>query len=348
MIPRRTLLQSGAAVALGAPALIGLAQETFTLRFHTQSTALSTVWRTIDQPWMEKIERESGGRIRFQGFPSMQLGGAPAGLFDQARDGVADITWTLTGITAGRFPRAEVFELPFFMAGSAEATSKAFWEYIHTHAPEEFRGVKLLALHVHGPGLFHFRDRAITRPEDLRGQRVRAPTRMVNRLLTHLGATPIGMPAPQVPEALSRGVIDGALFPWEVVPGLRVHELVRNHSEFEVDGGALYTITFARVMNQRRFETLPPDLQRIIDNNSGLAASGQHGRLQQAGDAAARQLALDRGNQINVIRLAQAQEFRRLARQVEVEWIQDMNRRGFNGQNLIASAKRLIEKHSRG
>jgi len=133
-----------------------------------------------------------------------------------------------------------------------------------------------------------------------------------------------------------------------VVPGLRVHELVRNHSEFEVDGGALYTITFARVMNQRRFETLPPDLQRIIDNNSGLAASGQHGRLQQAGDAAARQLALDRGNQINVIRLAQAQEFRRLARQVEVEWIQDMNRRGFNGQNLIASAKRLIEKHSRG
>jgi len=346
MISRRTLLQTGTAVALGAPALIGFAQQSVTLRFHTFVTGTSGVWNNALLPWMQKIQTESGGRIRFEHFPSMQMGGTPAQLFDQARDGLADVVWAMPGLTPGRFPRSEVYELPFMM-NNAGSTSRAFWEYIQTQAADEFRGVRSLAFHVHGPGVFHVRERAITRPADLRGLRMRGPTRQITALLGHLGATPVGMPLPQVPEALSRGVIDGTVVPWEIVPSIRVQEMVRFHSEFDPTSDALYTTTFIMAMNQRRYDELPPDLKRVIDANTGIEASAALGRGQESGDAAARRIAQERGNQINTIRGVEAQEFRRQARQVEVNWVQDMDRRGFNGRELLANARRLVEKHSR-
>ena len=100
---RRTFVTGAAAAAsLGTP-LAALAQQTVTLKFHTFMAPLSNVWLLMHKPWMEKVEKESGGRIKFEGYPAMQLGGTPAQLYDQARDGVVDIVWTLPGTTAGRF-----------------------------------------------------------------------------------------------------------------------------------------------------------------------------------------------------------------------------------------------------
>jgi TRAP-type C4-dicarboxylate transport system substrate-binding protein len=174
MIQRRTLLKTSAAVALGAPGLSGLAQQSVTLKFHTFMAPMSNVWLGMHKPWMDKVEKESGGRIKFDAYPAMQLGGTPVQLYDQARDGVVDIVWTLPGNTAGRFPRVEVFELPFMM-NNAEATSKAYWEYVQTMAPDEFKDTQVLALHVHGPGMFHSKDKLIKTPADLKGMKVRGP-----------------------------------------------------------------------------------------------------------------------------------------------------------------------------
>lgn len=346
MIRRRTLLRSGAAVALGAPALVGLAQSSVTLKFHTFMSPTSNVWLNMHKAWMDKVERESGGRIKFEAYPAMQLGGSPVQLYDQAKDGVVDIVWTLPGNTPGRFPRSEVFELPFMMT-DAEATSKAFWEYVRTKAADEYRDIHPIAFQVHGPGMFHVKTRLITQPDDLRGLKMRGPTRQITKMLGYLGATPVGMPLPQIPDALSKGVIDGCVIPWEVVPSVKVHELVSFHSEFDPKGGALYTTTFVMAMNKARYESLPADLKKVIDANSGLETSAFLGRTQQAGDAPARKLAQERGNRIHTIALAEAQEFRRKARQVEVEWVQDMDRRGFNGRELLETARKLIEKHTR-
>jgi TRAP-type transport system periplasmic protein len=345
MIQRRKLLKTGAAVALGAPALVGFAQEAVRLKFHTFVPPSSFNWVGMHKPWMDKVEKESGGRIKFEAYPAMQLGGSPAQLFDQAKDGVADIIWTLPGYTPGRFPRTEAFELPFMMS-NAEATSKALWEYAGSQAPDEFRDVKLLALHVHGPGLFHTREKPIRRPDDLRGQKLRGPTRQATKLLTQLGATAVGMPLPQIPDALSKGVIDGCVIPWEVVPAVKVHELTKFHSEFDPKGGALYTSVFAMAMNPAKYKALPPDLRKVLDANSGMATSAWLGKVQQGADIAGRKAAKDRGNTIHVIEPAEAQEFRRSARQVEVEWVADMDRRGQNGRALLDAAKGLIQKHT--
>ncbi len=346
MIKRRTLLKSGAAAVLAAPALSVMAQQTVTLKFHTFMAPLSNVWLNMHKAWMAKVEKESGGRIKFEGYPAMQLGGTPVQLYDQVKDGVVDIVWTLPGNTAGRFPRVEVFELPFMMT-NAEATSKAYWEYVQTMAPDEFKDTQVLALQVHGPGMFHTKDKQIKTAADLKGLKMRGPTRQVTKLLGYLGATPVGMPLPGIPDALSKGTIDGAVIPWEVVPSVKVHELTKFHSEFDPAGGALYTTTFVMAMNKAKYNSLPPDLKKIIDNNSGMATSAWLGKVQQTGDIAGKQSAVDRKNTIYTIPATDAQEFRRKSALVEVEWIEDMNKRGFDGRKLLDTARALIDKHTK-
>jgi TRAP-type transport system periplasmic protein len=344
---RRSLIKRGLAAAVGAAGYSSFAKAQVSLKFHTFMTAQSNVWQTMHKAWMDKVEKDSGGRIQFEAYPAMQLGGTPVQLYDQARDGVADITWTLPGNNAGRFPRIEVFELPFMMS-NAEATSKACWEYVQTMAQDEFKEIVPLALQVHGPGVIHTVDRQIKTVADLRGLKMRAPTRQVTKLLGFLGATPVGMPLPAIPDALSKGTINGCVIPWEVVPSVKVHELTRFHAEFDPKGGALYTTTFVMGMNRNTYRRLPPDLRRIIDENSGINTSAFLGRTQQGNDPAGRKSASDRpGNTIFTIDTAQAQQFRRASRWVEVEWVQDMNKRGFNGQKLLDTARQLIDKHSK-
>ena len=346
MIQRRTLLKSTAAAAVGGSALAGFAQQSVTLKFHTFMAPTSNVWLNMHKAWMDKVEKDSGGRIKFEGYPAMQLGGTPVQLYDQARDGVVDVVWTLPGNTTGRFPRVEVFELPFMMS-NAEATSKAYWEYVQTVAPDEFKETQVLALQVHGPGVIHTADKPIKTVGDMRGLKMRAPTRQVNKMLASLGATPVGMPLPQIPDALSKGTIQGCVIPWEVVPSVKVHELTKYHAEFDPAGGALYTTTFVMCMNKAKYNSLPPDLKKVIDANSGIATSGWLGKVQQAGDAAGRKAASDRGNQIFTVSANEAQEFRRRSRQIEVEWVEDMNKRGFDGRKLLDTARKLIEKHTK-
>ncbi len=346
MIQRRTLIQSGAAIALGAPALVGFAQQSVTLKFHTFMSPQSNVWLNMHKAWMDKVTKDSGGRIKFEGYPAMQLGGSPVQLYDQAKDGVVDIVWTLPGNTPGRFPRIEAFELPFMM-NNAEATSRAYWEFVQTVAKDEFRDVHPIALQVHGPGAIHMRDKVIKTAADLVGSKVRGPTRQITKMLGFLGATPVGMPLPAITDSLSKGVIDGCVIPWEVVPAVKVQELAKFHSEFDPAGGALYTTTFVMAMNKGKYESLAPDLKAVIDKNSGLETSGWLGRVQQQGDVAGREAAVKLGNTIYTVPPAEAQEFKRKARLVEVEWMQDMDKRGFNGKQLLDTARSLIAKHGK-
>jgi TRAP-type C4-dicarboxylate transport system substrate-binding protein len=138
------------------------------------------------------------------------------------------------------------------------------------------------------------------------------------------------------------------VIPWEVVPSVKVHELTKFHAEFDPKGGALYTTTFVMGMNRAKYNSLPPDLKRIIDENSGLSASAFLGRTQQAGDPAGRKSASDRpGNTIFTVDMAEAQQFRRASRLVEVEWVEDMKKRGFDGNKLLDTARQLIEKHTK-
>jgi TRAP-type C4-dicarboxylate transport system substrate-binding protein len=183
---------------------------------------------------------------------------------------------------------------------------------------------------------------------DLRGMKVRGPTRQITKMLGSVGATPVGMPLPAITDALSKGTIDACAIPWEVVPSIKVQELTKFHSEFDNTGGALYTTTFVMAMNQAKYNSLAPDLKKVIDANSGMAASAWLGKTQQSNDPAGRKTAVDRGNTIYQFTAAQREEFVKLSSQVDDEWVADMDKRGFKGAQLLSTAKALIAKHGRG
>ena len=334
---------AAAALALGIAATGAQAQEV-TLRLHQFLPAQSAVPAHILDPWADAIEEASGGRIEIQRFPSMQLGGSPPQLIDQVIDGTVDIIWTLPGYTPGRFPRTEVFELPFMMAGgNAEATSRAFWQLAEeTMMDADFADVHVLGLWVHGPGVIHSA-RPIETVADLAGVTLRAPTRTTNMLLSELGATPIGMPVPAVPEALSQGVIEATVIPWEVTTALRVAELVEYHTEFGDE--ALYAATFLLAMNPDSYAALPEDLRAIIDAQSGQEFSAMAGRTQQSYDRPGREMAEDRGNTILTLNPTQIEEWRSAAEPTITAWIEDVTADGIDGAALVDRARALIAEN---
>ncbi len=343
-LERRATLRALSAIALAAAAGQAPAQQVVTLRLHQMLPQQATIPARALTPWAQKVEAESGGRIKVQLFHAMQLGGAPPQLFDQARDGVVDLTWTVLGYTPGRFNKSEVFELPF-MSGSAEQSSRAFQEYVEKHAADEFKDVKLIAVHTHGPGLFHTKT-PVTGLESLRGMKIRGGSRVINNMLTKLGATPVGMPVPAVTDALSKGTIDGTTIPWEVTPSLKVTELVKNHTTFAGSTG-LYTQTFAFAMNKASYERLPADLKRVIDANSGIETAALFGRAMDDGDKAGREIAEKARNNIVALDPAETQRWRRTAATVETDWINEMKGKNIDGAGLAAEARALIAKYQR-
>ena len=340
---RRTALAAMGAMAAMTMAGTAMAQ-TVTLRLHQMLPQQATIPARAIVPWAQKVEAESGGKIKIQLFHAMQLGGAPPQLFDQARDGVVDITWTVLGYTPGRFPKTEVFELPF-MSSSAESSSKAIQEYVEKFSADEFKDVKLIAVHTHGPGLFHTKQ-PVVGLESLRGMKIRGGSRIINNMLTKLGATPVGMPVPAVTDALSKGTIDGTTIPWEVTPALKVSELVKNHTTFAGKEG-LYTQTFAFSMNKASYEKLPPDLKKVIDNNSGQVAAAMFGKAMDDGDKAGREIAVKAGNKITVLEPAEVQRWKRTASTVETDWINEVKGKGIDGAKLASEARALIAKYSK-
>lgn len=334
-----------AALALAVSAGVGAFAQEVTLRLHQFLPPQGTVPAKALTPWAKKIEEESKGRIKIQMYSSMQLGGTPPQLFDQARDGVVDIVWTLPGYTPGRFPKSEVFELPFIAGLSAEKTSRALWDYVQKNAMDEYKDVHVLAVHTHGPGLFHTKQ-PVMGLESLRGMKIRGGTRVVNNMLVKLGANPIGMPVPAVTEALSKGVLDGTTIPWEVAPALKVQELVKNHTTFAGDR-ALYVTTFVVAMNKGAYNKLPTDLKKVIDDNSGAEFSAQIARTQDVGDKVGRDLAVKAGNKITELELAEVQRWRRTAGTVEADWLNDMKAKSIDGARLVSEARALIAKYDK-
>jgi TRAP-type C4-dicarboxylate transport system substrate-binding protein len=340
-MPERRQVLRLAAGAVAAPAVlrIGRAQAAETLKLHHMSPTVSNVHARIIDPWADKVRQDSDGALRIRVYPSMQIGGTPVQLYDQVRDGVVDIVWTLPGYNAGRFPRLDVFELPFVAARSGITNSKAVQEFAATQAQEDLREVHLLFAWANDHGVVHA-NRAVQKMEDLQGLKLRFPTRYTGQALEALGAAAIGIPAPQVPESLAQGVVDGAILPWEVVPSLKVHELVGHHTEFP-GSPTFYTSTHVLAINKARYEALPAELKQVLDANSGLEPAAMAGAaVVKAGDEAKEQ-AKEQGNEIHVLSEEETARWREKTQPIVDAWLQANP----DGEKLLAAAQALLAKH---
>jgi len=347
MLNRRRLLSGVAAGALAAPAVlrIGRAQAAVTLKMHHFLPPVSNGHAKFLAPWAKKVETESGGEIKIDIFPSMQLGGAPPQLYDQARDGVADLVWTLPGYTTGRFPRIETIELPFVAHKLAVPNSLAIQEFSEKHLVDEFKEVKPICFWAHDQGLIHS-TRQVKTLDDLKGIKLRFPTRLSGEALKLLGVNAIGMPVPQVPESLAQKVIDGCVVPWEVVPAIKAQELCKFHAEFP-GTPTFYSATFVLAMNRAKYDSLSPAAKKVIDANSGAPAAKMAGQAWDDAAVVVRKMVQDRGNTIIVIAEDEAKRWQQITKPVTDGWIQQSASKGFDGAKLLADLQGLIQKHSK-
>jgi TRAP-type C4-dicarboxylate transport system substrate-binding protein len=314
-----------------------------TLKVHHFHAADAPFHAQFLVPWAQKVEKDSGGRLRFQFFPAMQLGGPPAQLYDQARDGKADIVWTAAGYTPGRFPAFQVFELPF-LGRTAQGASRALWEYVQANdlPRKEFGEVRLLAVHAHSVSQIHMVSKPVAALADLGGAKLRSPTRAANELLRAAGALPSEMPIIAVPEALSKGELDGVVTSWVALPAIKLDKMVKYHTTVDPSSPWPFSITFVLAMNPDTYRGLPDDLKQVIRANSGAEPSAWVGRVYDDASAAAAKSAADRGAKIDVLSIEELAKWKPPAQGVIDAWLADLDKRGWNGKELLESARSAL------
>lgn len=338
--------RSGALLAMLAALVLMLVltparADEFVLKLHTWVDEASADYRDTLLPWMQQVEKASDGRIRFDPYPAMGLGGKPAELIDQVRTGKADIVWTRPGFSGKQFERLEAFELPFILT-DPEAVSRAYWEYAQAYAADALTGMHLLALHVGGAAVIHTRGRAVPNMAALKNLRVSAPTRQSAKLLSALGARPVMLPGPGTRSALIERTIDGVLAPWDVAADDGLNDKTFYHTVF--DPRALNASTHMLAVNAKLFQSLPDDLKKALSGAGGLETSAQFGRRYKLRH---QQLQASlRADRIVTVPAEEAEAFRKAAASVEAQWVKKITADGFDGQKLLDGARTLIRQHT--
>lgn len=328
-----------------AAALAAFDARAETLRMQTFIPPVANPGKTFLTPWAEKIAKESGGKLKIQPFWAMQLGGKAPQLLDQVRDGVIDIAWTLPGFTPGRMPRVEPFELPF-VHKTAYSSTMALQDYQEKHLAPDLKDYHPLLIHVHAGFLFQTR-KPILKMADLKGLKLRAASRGGVWLLNALGATGIGLPLPQIPQALSKGVIDGVTLPYEIAPAVKTPDLVSHFSTLAGSQPRLGTNVFTFLMNRNSYEKLPNDLRKVIDDNSGRNIAEMAGRNWDAIEAPGLKVVQSREkNKFHTIPAEEVARMKEAAKPVFDRWLAEMKDIGVDGAKLLADARALIDKYS--
>ncbi len=302
---------------------------------------MSLAQRGVLEPWCAELGQATQGRVKCQFFPSMSLGGTPAQLPDQVKNGVADIVWTAPGYSTGRFPRTEALELPGVLPQGGAAQGKVTWPFFDRHLREEYKDFQVLAMHGDGGMNVHTSKQAIRSADDLKGLKLRAPNRTLARTLQAFGASPVAMPPAQMTEAIAKGVVDGASAVWEVILPTKLDEVTRFHMDTPDQRPVLGATVLVVLMNKARYQALPADVRAALDRLSGPALVDRFGQAWDKASAAARDKVTQAGHTLTRLDDVQYGLLRQRAASVEASWLEDMKGKGVDGAALLKSARAL-------
>ena len=258
-----TLATSAAAVL---PWRRAFAQEELKLATFVPPTHIQMAKVII--PWSQAIANATGSKLTVRMFPSMQLGGKPPELYRQMVQGISDICFTLPGYTSNDFPMMALTELPGMAESGADGTRK-LWASFDRFLAREYKDAKVLMLWKSDTASIMSKAKPVRTLEDMKGLKIRTPSAAQSAQLEALGAIPIDMPANQIYNSLDRGVVDAAMIPMSAALDFKLIEVARH---FTVNA-PLGRSPFLVAMNRARYEKLPADLRKAIDDSTGLALS---------------------------------------------------------------------------
>lgn len=314
---------------------IVFAEEPIVLKVSHFGPSNWSVQSQILEPWAKKIEVLSQGRVKFVFFPQEILGKANE-QYDLVLNGVADIACSITEYTPGRFPLISYVKLPF-ISGEAEKASMILWYLYQKYLKNEFKDTVVLALFCHGPANIHTISKQIKTLDDLKGLKIRVGDVLVGRVMELLGAVPVMSSAPEGYKLLKEGKVDGACIPWEGALNFNYLDLCKSHTEVN-----LYSLPFFIVMNKKRYNSLPADTRKIINDNSGEEMSVFAGRMMDAEDIKGSLIAMKRGDFIYHLPLAEVARWKKIAMPVGDNWVEEMKAKGLPGAEILAYEINLL------
>ncbi|MGE0748072.1 MAG: TRAP transporter substrate-binding protein [Rhodospirillales bacterium] len=346
MYKTMTAALAGAAIAAAALAATPAAAQDVTLRMHTFLAPVANPVKNFMVPWAEKVGKDSGGRIKVQVYPSMQLGGKAEQLMQQVKDGVVDIVWTLPGFTPGVMPKVEVFELPF-LHRDTRSTVMALQDYVKMHMQKEFEPYHVLIINAHAGALFMTKD-PIEKVEDFKGMKLRAYSRTNAWILEAVGAVGIQMALPELVPMMNKGTVSGSILPFEIAPAVKMDELANHFVTLGPPQPRLSTAIFALLMNKAKYASLPPDLKKVIDDNSGdkLApfAIEVWDRIEVEGEKVVR---AKPKNKFSSLSDAETAKFKTAVKPVFDRFRKMLDESGADGGKIIADAEMLTQKYAK-
>lgn len=332
-----------AAVAFALPGEPASAQQSpIVIKIHNFHSPRAGANTRLMNPWAKRMAENTGGRVKVEVYPSMQLGGKPTDLYGQARSGVVDGIWTATGFTPGKFPLTEVFTLPF-VSGNGEATSAAVMDmWASTDwLKKEYAETTPMLFHVSPSDAFHTK-KAIRKIEDLKGMKIRAPNRNIAIALKTLGASVIGMPLPKAVTSLQRGVIEGAATSWAMGKAVKICDLTK----YSTDLPGFSKVVFVFTMNTKKWNSLPRDIKRMVRADLNVARAKELGAWWDKDDVEGMKYCAKSGE---IIRLnpAQIEDWKARTAPLVDAWVRKTTKEsGIDAAALLADARRLVAKHA--
>lgn len=328
-----------AAIGLLAGASPAKAQETFEYKLAHYVSGQHFFAQYLEE-WTDTLRERSNGRLDIEVFPGAQMGPTPR-YYDLARTGVADITWILHGATPGRFPLTELINLPY-LVGSAEIGTKVLNDpAVREYLDAEHEGVRVLYYLTHQPGNLHTTDRPVREPGDVQGLRIRYAAATIREYVDALGGTPVGVPPPEIAEALERGTIDGVFIDYGGAhTAFRLGGLVDYTTELYA-----YVTSFAVVMNPESYNRLPPDLQALIDETTtGIAE--EVGKMWDAADQPGKEYLISEGGEAIELTAEQRAPFREIGRQVTEQVVAQRAEDGLPAREVYELMRRLSDEYA--
>ena len=346
--PRRPVI-----VALAGLLVLGLAlsptpaaSQDVTLRLHTFLPPVANPVKHFMVPWAEKIGKDSNGRIKVQIFPAMQLGGKAEQLLTQVRDGVVDIAWTLPGFTPGVMPKLEIFELPF-LHRDTHSTVMALQDFIEVHMKKEFEPYHVLLVNAHAGSLFMTRD-PIRTVEDFKGMKLRSYSRTNAWILEALGVAPVQVALPELVPMLNKGTVTGSILPYEIAPAVKVQDLTEYFTTLAPPQPRLSTAIFTFLMNKKKYESLPPELKKVIDDNTGRKLAPFAIKVWDEIEVEGEKVMHSKPkNKFVSLSPEETAKFKKMVQPVFERFKDELNKSGADGGKVLADVEAMIKKYAK-
>jgi len=282
----------------------------------------------LAESWCKEVEKRTNGAVRVEYYAGQTLTKAKQ-CYDGVLEGISDIGFSVLAYTKGRFPVMSVVDLPLGYTSGRVAT-EVITKVYDKFKPKELDNTKVMYLHAHGPGLVHTKGKAVRKLEDMKGLKFRGHGTSAE-VTRALGGTPVPKPMPETYQMLQKGVVDGGMYPLESNKGWKLGDVT---DYCTADFTAAYTTSFFVVMNKDKWNALPQDAQKTIEEiNSEWVV--KHGEAWDVSDMDGIRYFLDQGNEIIGLDKKEAARWKNAVSPIIDTYVKVLDKKGFNGREIV-------------